>query len=772
MGQELAGKVAIVTGGAGGIGRGDRRAASSKRAPRSSSPTSTPSAARRSPRSSARRPRSSRPTSPMPDQVQARRRLRGRALRRAARHVQQRRDRRPRAGASSTTTCDDFDALMRVNLFGVMVGCQRAARHMAEHGGGSIINTTSIGGINAGGGLMTYRATKAAVIHLTRCVAIDLAEHGIRVNCIAPAHIPTDINTSLRPGDDRAAHAAAATHRARRATSRTRCCTSPATGRRRSPGSCCRSTAGRPPDRPMVKLEDVRRRPRRRRRRSRDPWIRRPASTPATTTSISPRCRPTSGSRGCRARWPSVVPRVVTRDGRPSWVCEDRVMGRSGMPERARSRRASARSGAPASTTTASAPATRSCGSQDMDRDGLCGVGDLRTALARVPDRRPRAAGRVLRGVERLGGRGVQRGRARPAVRARVPARPLARGRRAELERCAALGHRGAIIGVFDIDLGDPAWDRLWAAAAAHRPADQLPHQGRHVVEAQLPDRQVAVGRVRDAAAAAARRAARDHGVLRRARAAPGPRARARGVGRRLAAVLPRRAWTSSGEALRDKLDYAPEIAPSELFRRQVVATFEEEPAGGAAHPARSAPTRACGPPTIRTPTARSRTRGARSRRRSARCPRDDRPQDHRDQLCPALRLRRMPCLTRVVAASTMCRCRCRTPTRWWRSTARSASTSRSTPHVVSVYVGDQMINFHRPATWPNERLHAAGTERAAAVRRSLLRVGRVTAAGLQARSTRPAPRSSRVRSRAKVVAGRRRRACTSATPTATCWSS
>ena len=91
---------------------------------------------------------------------------------------------------------DDFDALMRVNVYGVMVGCQRAARHMAQHGGGSIINTTSIGGINAGGGLMTYRATKAAVIHLTRSIAVDLAEYGIRVNCVAPAHIPTDINSS------------------------------------------------------------------------------------------------------------------------------------------------------------------------------------------------------------------------------------------------------------------------------------------------------------------------------------------------------------------------------------------------------------------------------------------------------------------------------------------------------------------------------------------------------------------------------------------------
>jgi NAD(P)-dependent dehydrogenase (short-subunit alcohol dehydrogenase family) len=91
----------------------------------------------------------------------------------------------------------DFDAQMRVNVFAVMIGCQRAGRHMAQHGGGSIVNTTSIGGINAGGGLMTYRSTKAAVVHMTRCIAIDLAKHDIRVNCIAPAHIPTNINASL-----------------------------------------------------------------------------------------------------------------------------------------------------------------------------------------------------------------------------------------------------------------------------------------------------------------------------------------------------------------------------------------------------------------------------------------------------------------------------------------------------------------------------------------------------------------------------------------------
>jgi NAD(P)-dependent dehydrogenase (short-subunit alcohol dehydrogenase family) len=91
----------------------------------------------------------------------------------------------------------DFERTMAVNVLGVMLGCQRAARHMKEHGGGAIVNITSIGGINAGGGVMSYRASKAAVIHVTRSLAVELARYSIRVNCIAPAHIPTAINTTF-----------------------------------------------------------------------------------------------------------------------------------------------------------------------------------------------------------------------------------------------------------------------------------------------------------------------------------------------------------------------------------------------------------------------------------------------------------------------------------------------------------------------------------------------------------------------------------------------
>jgi len=89
----------------------------------------------------------------------------------------------------------DFARVMGVNVLGVMLGTQRAARHMKEHGGGSIVNCASIAGITAGAGLATYRASKAAVIHVSRSTAVDLAQYGIRVNCIAPGNIQTGMTT-------------------------------------------------------------------------------------------------------------------------------------------------------------------------------------------------------------------------------------------------------------------------------------------------------------------------------------------------------------------------------------------------------------------------------------------------------------------------------------------------------------------------------------------------------------------------------------------------
>jgi NAD(P)-dependent dehydrogenase (short-subunit alcohol dehydrogenase family) len=90
---------------------------------------------------------------------------------------------------------EDFSRIMNVNLFGVIAGSQRAGRYMKDHGGGSIINNASIAAINAGTGMISYRASKAAIAHASKCMAIDLAPYGIRVNCLTPAHIRTGITT-------------------------------------------------------------------------------------------------------------------------------------------------------------------------------------------------------------------------------------------------------------------------------------------------------------------------------------------------------------------------------------------------------------------------------------------------------------------------------------------------------------------------------------------------------------------------------------------------
>ncbi|MDV3127872.1 SDR family oxidoreductase [Mycobacterium sp. 21AC1] len=100
-------------------------------------------------------------------------------------------------------TLADFHQVMGVNVLGVMAGTRDAARRMAEHGGGSIINLTSIGGIQAGGGVMTYRASKAAVIQFTKSAAIELAHHEIRVNAIAPGNIRTAIVSKSASAEDR-----------------------------------------------------------------------------------------------------------------------------------------------------------------------------------------------------------------------------------------------------------------------------------------------------------------------------------------------------------------------------------------------------------------------------------------------------------------------------------------------------------------------------------------------------------------------------------------
>ncbi len=98
----------------------------------------------------------------------------------------------------------DFRRVIDTNLYSVMVGSRCAGRYMSRHGGGVIINNASIAGVLPGQALMSYRVSKAALIHFSKCLAIDLAEYGIRVNCLAPGHIRTPLTAYAEPGMDEA----------------------------------------------------------------------------------------------------------------------------------------------------------------------------------------------------------------------------------------------------------------------------------------------------------------------------------------------------------------------------------------------------------------------------------------------------------------------------------------------------------------------------------------------------------------------------------------
>jgi NAD(P)-dependent dehydrogenase (short-subunit alcohol dehydrogenase family) len=94
----------------------------------------------------------------------------------------------------------DFERIMAVNARGVMVGTRSAALHMAARDGGCIINVASIAGIQPSAGMPTYAASKAAVVMFSKCAAIALGANNIRVNCIAPGHIETPIFASALSG--------------------------------------------------------------------------------------------------------------------------------------------------------------------------------------------------------------------------------------------------------------------------------------------------------------------------------------------------------------------------------------------------------------------------------------------------------------------------------------------------------------------------------------------------------------------------------------------
>ncbi|MEI6761638.1 MAG: SDR family oxidoreductase [Betaproteobacteria bacterium] len=87
----------------------------------------------------------------------------------------------------------DFDAVLRVNLKGAFLVGQAVARQMAQTGGGAIINMSSVNGVLAIPSIASYNVSKGGVNQLTRVMALALADHGIRVNAVAPGTIATEL---------------------------------------------------------------------------------------------------------------------------------------------------------------------------------------------------------------------------------------------------------------------------------------------------------------------------------------------------------------------------------------------------------------------------------------------------------------------------------------------------------------------------------------------------------------------------------------------------
>ncbi len=269
-------------------------------------------------------------------------------------------------------------------------------------------------------------------------------------------------------------------------------------------------------------------------------------------------------------------PRVVARDGQTVWVCEDRVLGRSGSSltdPALKKLSAIGRAGIEDDGYRAGNPKLRL---EDMDRDNLWASVIYGPLALGLPIRDPELQDACYAAwndwaIQEFNAVAPDRLCALAFLPGHSPEAAAA-----ELERCAGLGHRGAIIDVFDIHLAEPAWDRLWATAA---------HTGLpisfHLKNGTSSGLSYKIGKWQSAAFATVLPMQLDEplaimlfsGALERH---PGMKLVLAESGIGWLPYFVTRAdleWRN----LRDKLDYATRTPPSEIFRRQVMATFEEE---------------------------------------------------------------------------------------------------------------------------------------------------------------------------------------------------
>jgi len=94
-------------------------------------------------------------------------------------------------GKVEDVTLDDWTKVFGVNVLGLANFTKYCLPEMKKRGGGSIVATASVGSFKAQSAAIPYSTSKGALLQMVRCLALDLAEHGIRVNCICPGSIKT-----------------------------------------------------------------------------------------------------------------------------------------------------------------------------------------------------------------------------------------------------------------------------------------------------------------------------------------------------------------------------------------------------------------------------------------------------------------------------------------------------------------------------------------------------------------------------------------------------
>ena len=104
-----------------------------------------------------------------------------------------------RDGLSFRMKLDDWNDVLRINLTSSFLICQIVSNDMIRRKSGSIINMSSIVGLHGQGGQVNYAASKGGLIAYSKALSKEVGSRGVRVNCIAPGFIETDMTAVLKP---------------------------------------------------------------------------------------------------------------------------------------------------------------------------------------------------------------------------------------------------------------------------------------------------------------------------------------------------------------------------------------------------------------------------------------------------------------------------------------------------------------------------------------------------------------------------------------------